>query len=153
MDNNLSWQDHIQMVSNKLSKVISIFNRLKHLYPQQTLLTIYKTLFMSHIHYGLLLWGVKIENICKIQKKAIRIITNGHFTAHSEPLLKELNLLKIQDVFYLKLLFYYNLSYTLLPSYFESYLEIINSDQRPHYGLRSDARPLIRVTKNISYIC
>ena len=84
------------MVTNKLCKVNGILSRLKHIYPQQTLLIIYNTLFMSHIN-DLLLWGVKIENICKILKKAIRIITNSHFTAHSEPLLKELNPLKMQD--------------------------------------------------------
>ena len=97
------------------------------------------------LNYGLLLWGIKIENICKLQKKAIRIITNSHYIAHSEPLLKELKLLKLQDIFNLKLLkLYYNLSYTLLPPYFESYLQIINADQRIYYDLRSDARPLIR---------
>ena len=35
---------HINMVTNKLSKVIGIPNRLKHVYPQNVLLSIYHSL-------------------------------------------------------------------------------------------------------------
>ena len=73
---------------------------------------------MCHIHYGILLWGTKLDCINKIQKKAVRIISNSNYIAHSEPLLKELSLLNVEDIFNLKLLkFYYNLSYNLLPTY------------------------------------
>ena len=39
----------------KLSKIIGILNRLKYIYPQQTLLTIYNSLFISHVLYGFLI--------------------------------------------------------------------------------------------------
>ena len=41
-------------------------------------------------------------------------------------------------------MFYYNLSYNLLPSYFNCYLEVINDDLPCQYALRQTARPLIR---------
>ena len=40
----------------------------------------------------------------KIKKKAVRTITYSNYIAHSEPLLKELNLLKVKDLFELKVL-------------------------------------------------
>ena len=101
---NMSWKSHIAMVRNKLSRINGILHRLKYLYPQNILVTIYKYLFIPHINYGSLLWGQVGESIDKIQKKAIRTITYSHYIAHSEPLLKELNLLKVKDLFQLKIL-------------------------------------------------
>ena len=53
-------------------------------------------------------------------------MSNGEYLAHSEPLFKTLKLLKIEDLNKLKLMkLYYNLSYNLLPLYFNYYLEVI----------------------------
>ena len=54
---------------NKLLKVIGIFNRLKHVYPQNALLSIYHSLFATHLNYGLLLWGTHVNRVSKLQKK------------------------------------------------------------------------------------
>ena len=114
------------MVTNKLSKVIGIINRLKH--PQNAFLSIYHSLFASHLHYGLLLWGTHVNRISKLQKKPVRIMSKSEYVSHSESLYKTLKLLKIEDVYKLKLMkFYFNLSYNLLPSYFNYYLDVINN--------------------------
>ena len=55
LDENLKWNKHIGMLTNKLSRVIGILNRLKYIYPQHILLAIYNSLFMSHVNYGILL--------------------------------------------------------------------------------------------------
>ena len=144
-DENLTWKCHINMVTNKLSKVIGILNILKHVYPQNALLSIYHSVFASHLNYGLFLWGTHLNRVLKLQKKAVRIMSNGEYLAHSEPLFKTLNLLKIEDIYKLKLLkFYYNLSYNLIPSYFKYYLEVINNAFPCQYELRQIAGPLIR---------
>ena len=82
--------------------------------------------------------GVESNRIELLQKKAIRLITNSNYTAHSTPLFIKLGLLKIQDMFKLKLLkFYYKLSSNLLPKYFESYRDVIERapvrELRQHY--------------------
>ena len=81
------------MVSGKLSKINGILNRLKYIYPVQVLLILYKSLFVPHINYGSLVWGQNCNSINKMQKKAIRTVTHSNYIAHSEPLLKDLNLL------------------------------------------------------------
>ena len=122
LDANMSWKSHIAMVRNKLSRINGILHRLKYLYPQNILVTIYKSLFIPHINYGSLLWGQVGESLDTIQKKAIRTITYSHYIAHSEPLLKELNLLKVQDLFQLKILkFLFKLYHNKLPPYFNIY--------------------------------
>ena len=103
--------------------------RLKHIFPKEILLTLYNTLIYSYINYGLLVWGIESIRIEALQKKAIRLVTNSAYIAHTTPLFIEEGLLKVQDIFKLKLLkFYYKLSNNLLPPYFESYLDVINRE-------------------------
>ena len=119
---NLSWNKHISHISLKVSKTIGILNRLKSIYPRKVLLTLYNTLILPHFNYCILSWGsVLRENhqLHLLQKKAIRIITNSNYIAHTEPLLKELELLKITCMFILSLWkFYYKLMTNQLPVYF-----------------------------------
>ena len=92
------------MVRNQLSRINGILHRLKYIYPQSILITLCKSLFVPHINYGSLLWGHAGGALDKIQKKTVRTITYSNYIAHSEPLLKELNLLKVKDLFELKFL-------------------------------------------------
>ena len=56
-------QNHVEMVTNKLSKITGILNKLEFIYPQIILLTIYNSLFVSHINYVSLVWGTNINRI------------------------------------------------------------------------------------------
>ena len=148
---SLSWRTHTDTVRNKVSKVVGILYRLKNIFPMYILQTLYNSLIVSYINYGLLLWGgVESHRVESLQKKAIRLITNSNYSAHTTPLFIELGLLKVQDMFKLKLLkFYYKLSYDLVPSYFQTYREVIEReptrDIRQHcihppliYSLKAD---------------
>ena len=97
-DKHLSWNEHIHTISNKITKTIGILNKLKHHIPLNILLTIYNTLILPHINYGILSWGFKSDRNLKLQKKAVRIITLSKFNAHSEPIFKRLNVLKVDSL-------------------------------------------------------
>ena len=89
---------------------------------------------LSYINYGLLLWGIEVKKLEIIQKRAIRLITGSNYVAHTEPLFIQLGVLKVQDIFKLKLLkLHYKLCYGTLPQYFNHYRDIIE---------RQPARPL-----------
>ena len=123
LNENLTWRNHIEMAANKIAKITGVLNTLKYAYPWQILLSLYNTLIMSHINYGLLLWGTKIYELEHQQKKAVRTIKNNHPLAHREPLLKNLGLLNVHDLYHIKILkFYYKLVHSELPSYFNRYL-------------------------------
>ena len=57
------------------------------------------TLVLPHINYCILSWGSQIDRIHLLQKRAIRNISKSNFRAHTEPLFKEHNLLKVQDIY------------------------------------------------------
>ena len=96
----LCWDNHVNLVKMKISKVIEILYRLKNVFPREILKTLYTSLIASYLNYGLLLWGVKSHK--KLREKAIRLVTNSSYFAQTTPLFIKLNLLKIQDIFKLK---------------------------------------------------
>ena len=146
LDADMSCKTHVAMVRNKLSRINGILHRLKYIYPQNVLITLYKFLFVPHINYGSLLWGHAGGALDKIQKKAIRTITYSNYIAHSEPLLKELNLLKVEDLFELKILkFLFKLYHNTLPPYFNSYRSHLENNVTP-YTLRPHPLPVPRVS-------
>ena len=59
---------------------------------------------MPHINYCFLLWGHANKRIFKLQKKAVRIIYKERRLSYTDPIFKDLNLLKINDIYRLQLL-------------------------------------------------
>ena len=126
LSESMSWSNHLVFLKKKIYKVIGILYCLKNTFPLEILKTLYKSLVLSYINYGLLLWGVKVKNLEVTQKRTIRLITGSNYIAHTEPLFIQLGLLKVQDIFKLRLLnFYYKLCYGTLAHYFNHYREII----------------------------
>jgi len=119
LDSNLSWKAHVSKIHTKVSRTIAVMNRMKHILPGHILLTIYNSLVLPYLHYGLLAWGVRSHDLQKLQKKAVRIITSSKYNAHTEPIFKSLDLLKLSDLCVLReLKFCYKLEHGLLPFYF-----------------------------------
>ena len=69
LDENMSWKTHIAMVRNKLSRINGTLHRLKYYFPQNILITLYKSLFTPHVNYGSLLWGQAGKTWIKFRKK------------------------------------------------------------------------------------
>ena len=75
LNKNMRWDSHINNISNKISRAIGIINQMKKILPLNILLILYKTLISPHINYCLLCWGYQSDNIFRLQKKIVRIIT------------------------------------------------------------------------------
>ena len=104
LSENMSWTNHVLSIKKKISKVVGILYRLRNTFPLDVLKTLYKSLVLSYINYGLLLWGIEVKKLESIQKRAIRLITGSNYVAHTEPLFIQLGVLKVQDIFKLRLL-------------------------------------------------
>ena len=106
-DAHLSWKPHITELSKKLARTVGIFCKVRHLVPPETLKILYFSLFYSFVTYGLAVWGLThkslLDPIIVSQKKIVRIICFREPTAHTEPLFKESNLLKIRKIHELQL--------------------------------------------------
>ena len=117
----LNWNNHIDHISLKISRVIGILTRLRHTVPIDVLLLLYNSLVLPHINYSLLVWGHNPFRITKLQKKCLRIITFSKMFAHCDPIFKNLRLLKTEDIFKIKQLkFYYKYRKNNLPLYFQN---------------------------------
>lgn len=104
-DKEMCWKSQLNKISVKIMKTIGILAKLKNFLPQNILLTLYNSLILPHINYGILCWGfVNTNRILKLQKKALRLITRAKINAHADPIFANLKLLKIDDLF-LRLLF------------------------------------------------
>ena len=129
IEEHLNWKLHIDKISKKISRAIGIMNKLKQQLPTFTLKILYDSLIQCHINYGILSWGFNTTNIFKLQKKSIRVITKVKYNAHTDPLFKNHDILKAQDIFKLNILkFYYNYKHHELPAFF--YLSISQPDQQ-----------------------
>ena len=122
LESNMSWNLHINHISLKISKAIGILYRLKTIYPQLVLQTLYNTLILPYFNYCILAWGATISEgnpLHLLQKKALRLISNSNYIAHTEPICKNLGLLKLTDMFSIAVWkFYYKLMNNQLPTYF-----------------------------------
>ena len=102
IDNKLTWRDHILFLSNIISKNIGILYRSSLVLDRKHLLLLYNSLILPHINYCCIVWGMTFPSLINkieiLQKKAVRIISGSSRIAHSEPLFKELKLLKVKDI-------------------------------------------------------
>ena len=57
VDNKLSWKPHIASTCNTISRNIGVINRLKSHIPSSSLLTLYSSLILPYLNYGILAWG------------------------------------------------------------------------------------------------
>ena len=129
INKHLKWNSHVNKIGNKISQTIGVINKLKHLIPQKTPLTIYNSLILPHNNYCILAWGHDSNRILKLQKKAIRIIVKGSFYTHSDPIFKKFNILKVNDIhLHQQLKFYYKLINNILPYHFYDFNLALNSD-------------------------
>ena len=74
-------------------------NRLKRYLPLSAMKLMYDSLILSHLQFGITNWGFEWDRISKLQNRALRIMTIIRYNAHTEPLFKQLHLLKVNDIF------------------------------------------------------
>ena len=119
LDEHLNWNAHIQKVANKISRALGVMNRLKIFLPHNILKIIYNSLILPHLNYAMLVWGFNLVRLEKLQKRAVRIIKNSNYNSHTEPIFKDLHLLKLEDIFICNILkLHYKLEHQTVPQYF-----------------------------------
>ena len=121
IDNKLSWKIHVDYVSKIVSRNIGVINKLKIFLPKNTLLSLYNTLILSYINYGILAWGncsqESMNRLLLLQKRALRIINHSPYLAHIDPLFHQYKALKVNDIYRLQLgVFMFQLTKNELPN-------------------------------------
>ena len=96
---------------------------------------VYYALFHCNLIYCIQIWSCAsqklISNLLILQKKAIRIVKDAKYNAHTEPIFKELSILPLEQLikfFNLQFMQYYIQGF--LPSIFDS-VWLRNEERRP----------------------
>ena len=104
ISSNLSWNKHIDLVVNKISKNVGIIAKVRHILPVSNTRTLYLTLVEPYLSYCNIIWAhdsntVRLDKIFKIQKRYVRMMTFSDFRAHSGPLFKQLSIMSVYDLY------------------------------------------------------
>lgn len=110
IDADLSWRPHVTNLLNKLNASLFVIKKLAKLESKSLALLAYYATFESHLAYGIEVWGAssvtQLEQILKIQKKAIRGILNlGKYTS-CRPYFQSLKILTIAGLYAFRILLY-----------------------------------------------
>ena len=146
LDEHMTWNAHTNKVACNIARTIGTLKRLKRFMPLSILKTLYNALILPHLSYGILTWGSKSNRLIKLQKWALRTISNSKYNAHTDPVFKKLGLLKIQDIYKssaLKLHFKYKNE--KVPSYFKEIFFVTNHSH--DHGTRYGGQPRFYQTK------
>lgn len=85
---------------------------------------LYCSFVLPYLNYGLLLWGNAnkecMEKVFKIQKRALRVISNSPYLSHSKPLFDKYKTLSIFDMYKKEIsIFMYKYKNNMLPQSFD----------------------------------
>jgi len=103
-DPELNFKYHISLMRGKISSGLFFLRSVKNLLEPKALTSLYYSLIHSHIIYGIQVWtscnqGL-INDIFKLQKKAIRIIHSAAYNCHTESLFSKSKILPLPDLIY-----------------------------------------------------
>ena len=107
-----SWKQRISYLNSKISKTLFTIKQVKHFLPYDSLKKLYSTLVESHLSYGIMAWGNASESTKNktllLKKRAIRAINKANYNSHTEPLFKRSKILKLNDLYELKVILFVN---------------------------------------------
>ena len=102
IDDKLNWKYHINTVRSKLSRVAAIIYRASCLINQDGIYMLYCSLFLPYINYCSEIWGntycTNVECITVLQKRVVRLVCGARRLDHTNPLFKQLGILKFVDL-------------------------------------------------------
>ena len=156
---NLTWDDHVRYIKQKISKSLGILYKTRHIISRNSLIQLYFSFINSYLNYGNIIWGSTykktLEPLFIKQKHAARIIFNQHKFYHAEPLLKEMKALNIYElnIFNTACFMFKNQVLKQTPRVFES-LSKINSNKyhtRSCGNLKTPYCKTLLSQKSISY--
>ena len=137
-------------LSKKLARTCGMFFKVRHFLPINVLIYLYNSLFSPFLQYGILVWGLTYETyinpVFLLQKRVIRAIAFENFTSHSTPIFSDLKILKLHDLFQLKLLtFVYESVNKISPTCFHNFFKSVASVHQ--YGTRQAGKDDIFLTQ------
>ena len=159
LDEFLSGSAHCKTLHTKLSRALGMISKIRYYLKdnESQLLSLYHSIFSSHMLYGCQSWGLndnnEVRKIQTLQNRALRLVTfadkPNSVYQHNVDIYIDLRLLKFRDVVTLKnLLFVHDFFNNNLPESFAGYFTL-SRDIHSHHT-RNSARGHLYVPKTNS---
>jgi len=124
LDEKLTWQNHINVLCNKMAKGIGILKKVRYKLDRKTLINLYYTFIFPYLTYCNIIWGssakVHVNRLLVLQKRILRIIYNVDIRQSSKPLFHTSNIMNVYELnIYSICMFMFKHWKGLLPSSFD----------------------------------
>ena len=135
LDDKFTWAGHVEHICKKIASANYAINSTKNFLPPKIRKNLYFSMFDSHLNFGNLLWGCADKKLlCKIdmlQKRCIRNVALKSYRAHTEPIFKDLEILKFSDkLAFCQSVFMHQYRNSKLPiSFSGTFTDITNTDE------------------------
>ena len=108
VDAKLSFRDHVNYISSKISKTVGIIYKLSSFIDSSVLIALYKSLMCPYLVYAIEVWCSTYKSIPEklfiLQKKACRAIYKLPFNSHTTQYFADMRSLKLFDLFKFQML-------------------------------------------------
>ena len=102
LDENLTWNNHIIELSNKLKRLFHIFYNIRDYLSKENIKTIYYALVYSRIKYGISVYGQacanKMKRIQTLQNQLLKVLSGKTYRFSTDKLHDEFELLKVKEI-------------------------------------------------------
>ena len=137
------------LLANKISKSIGIIHKASFFLNKQSLRILYFSMIYPYLQYYNLVWSNTYQTIMSrlqtLQKRIIRVINKSHFLAHTNPILKSLYLLKLEDIRKLQISqFMFSIRNNLTPIGFHDMFTARFIDIIPEQGKRTSCQQSLK---------
>ena len=100
IDQNMSWECHIQNICKKIASALGSIKRIRHLIPFNSLINVYDSLVQPHFNYCSVVWGNcgsgLSEKLQKLQNRAARILMHASYDSNIDELFRALGWHKLK---------------------------------------------------------
>ena len=131
LDEHVTWKPHISRIANKVSKAVGLLCKSRFYIAKFSLRTLYYSLVYPYLYYCTIAWGStypsNLNRLVLLQKRVIRIINKDTFDAHTDPIFRDLKLLRLDQIYLYQLgKFMYLYRNGSLTEYFHNYFPMTN---------------------------
>ena len=128
IDEYLSFEHHVNHIKGKVARGLGILYKAKRFLLERSLLQLYNSFIYPYRNYCIVVWGNTCDSfllpLIRLQKKAMRILKGAKKLDHTEPIFKELQVLKLREIYVYSLqLVLFKFHHKQLPGVFENYFK------------------------------
>ena len=132
IDENLTWDLHINEICTKLKSLFHVFYNIRDYLSIDNIKTIYYTLIYSRIKYGITLYGQagtkRLNRVQTLQNQLLKVLLGKKYRFPTDNLHRELNILKVRDISNQEILtFVHKYFANKLPAAFDNYYKTFSN--------------------------